>query len=86
MMSARGYAATAWTSVGCATLTTVLYCLLRAHTFRESWFSEGWVFLGHLGLAVIGLALAVVGIRKYPIVCGISAAVSGYFVLIQFVL
>jgi len=86
MMSARGYAVTAWTSMGCVTVTAVLYYLLWAQTFRDSWFYEGWVFLGHLGLAVVGLLLAVIGIRKHPIVCGISAAVASYFVLIQFVL
>jgi hypothetical protein len=66
-------------------LTAVLYYLLRIQAFRMSWLYEGWVFLGHLGLSVVGLVLAATGMRKHPVICGVAAVVSAFFLLIQLV-
>jgi len=85
-MSARAQAAVSWGSLACAALASLLYWFLVWHTFRDSWFYEGWIFLAQLGLAAIALVLAVIGIRKHPVVCVVGAVVSGYLLLIQLVL
>jgi hypothetical protein len=84
-VKARIQAVVLWGAPTCAVLASICYCLLRSRVFRDSWFYEGWVFLAHLALAGIGFLLGVLGIRKHPIVCGVSAAVSAYLLLIQFV-
>ena len=85
-MRSRADTAVSWGAPACAAVSTLFYCLLERHAFRDSWFYEGWIFLAHLALAAIGFVLAVVSIRKHPVVGVISAVVTGYFVLIQIVL
>ena len=82
-MTPRAHTAALWGSVASTVLAVVLYYLLVWHTFRESWFYEGWVFLTHVAFAGIGFVLAIIEIRRRPVLCAVSAIVSGYLLLIQ---
>jgi hypothetical protein len=85
-MSIRASTAVLSGSVACTVLASLLYLLLVWHTLRDTWLYEGWLFLAQLVLAGVGFVLGVVGLRRNPVVCVISVAVSGYILLIQLVL